>query len=198
MSSDRDSSDETDRNELLPSLADLEKWCVKDLKNWLQERDLKRSGSKSILAKRVYRALRTTCNSDSDDCDSSSIYSNRQIFSSKYSELDSSWETATQDILPQMSEKGVENYFMFHKDPFSARNAKFIRHFQKGRKLCNENYVSNIMYHPVDDSSDICYLKANCKPSMRSHVQVGKEKMASTYSLYICLSKSTRHIIFAT
>ncbi|KAK3103673.1 hypothetical protein FSP39_020910 [Pinctada imbricata] len=202
MSSDSDSSDESRQD--LPSLSDLEKWSIKDLKYWLQERDLKRSGkTKQILAKRVYRALHTgrcSLNSDSEneDIESSSIYTNRQVFSSKYSELDStSWETAAQEKLPQMSNKQVENYFMLHKDPFSSRSAKFIRHFRKGRKLCNENYVSHIMYHPVDSISDICYIKANCKPSMRTSVQVAKGKMATFYSLYVCLSKSTGHIIFA-
>ncbi|KAK3092994.1 hypothetical protein FSP39_009776 [Pinctada imbricata] len=144
MSSDSDSSDESSQD--LPSLSDLEKWSIKDLKYWLQERDLKRSGkTKQILAKRVYRALHTgrcSLNSDSEneDIESSSIYTNRQVFSSKYSELDSSWESAAQEKLPQMSNKQVENYFMLHKDPFSSRSAKFIRHFRKGRKLSNENY----------------------------------------------------------
>ena len=192
--SESDSSNPETDDASLPKLEDLQRWSVKDLKSWLEDRNLKRSGSKTVLAKRVYRTLRT-CNSDSDSATESSTYSNCQIFSNKFRELDSSWEKISHDKLPPVSDKEIENYFMFHKDPFSGRSAKFIRHFQKGRKY--EGYVSNILYHAVDNSTDICYFKANCKPSMRTQVQVSKGKMAATYSLYVSLSKSTGHILFA-
>ena len=82
----------------------------------------------------------------------------------------------------------------------SGKRAKFQRHLKKAKKLCNENYLKDIKYHAVSESSDICYIKANCKPSMKNTVQVGNAgqlSISSVYTLNVRLTKLTGHIISA-
>ena len=80
----------------------------------------------------------------------------------------------------------------------SVKRTKFQRHPKKAKKLYNENYLKDIKYHAVSESSDICYIKANCKPSIKNTVQVGNAgQLSSVYTLNVCLTKLTGHIISA-
>lgn len=49
------SSEEEENVEVLPDPSEIEKWTMKELKAWLLERGLPRSGKKSNLVKRVMR-----------------------------------------------------------------------------------------------------------------------------------------------
>ena len=59
-----DSGEECQEGQL--SLNDLSSWKVTKLKEWLEKRQLKKSGLKDVLVKRVYRAM---TNGDSDFSD---------------------------------------------------------------------------------------------------------------------------------
>ena len=48
------------------SIEKLQKWNVVDLKSWLKENDMKVSGKKEVLVKRVYHGMQDLADSDSD------------------------------------------------------------------------------------------------------------------------------------
>ena len=51
-----DSPDHSDHENSSPTIDDLKRWTVKKLKGWLEDHGMKRSGSKDVLVKRVFRA----------------------------------------------------------------------------------------------------------------------------------------------
>ena len=188
------SEDECD----MPDIEELRKWKVNQLKSWLVKHGLKRSGSKEVLIKRVYRAYQNLVDSDfSDSSSDDSLDENRTRV--QFSDLDSEkWSVASSDCLPGLLSRDVEYYYLFTKNPLSGKRAKFQRHLKKAKKLCNENYLKDIKYHAVSESSDISYIKANCKPSIKNTVQVGNAgQLSSVYTFNVCLTKLTAHIISA-
>ena len=62
----------------MPDIEELRKWKVEQLKFWLVKHGLKRSGSKEVLIKRVYRANQNLVDSDfSDSSSDDSLDENR-------------------------------------------------------------------------------------------------------------------------
>ena len=187
-----------DEIEAIPTLDELKKWKVKELKNWLIDHGLKRSGNKNILVKRVFRAFQNLFDSDSDisDEEDSSPYNSCSEKTFQKLENCSEWTGISHDNLPSITDKDIENYYMFQKNPMSGRRARFQRHLLKARKFAREKYLTNIKLHPVNTTSDTCFIKANCKPSMKTIVNVGNSGQTDTkYTLNVCLAKSTGHII---
>ena len=50
-------STDSDVEEHIISVDELSNWKVAELKEWLEKRNLKKSGLKEVLVKRVYRAM---------------------------------------------------------------------------------------------------------------------------------------------
>ncbi|XP_021342391.1 uncharacterized protein LOC110442873 [Mizuhopecten yessoensis] len=174
----------------------MKKWTVKKLKGWLEDHGLKKSGSKDVLVKRVFRAYQNLLDTDSSVIDSDLEMSQRMH--TDFSKLDSSWTTVSNDNLPDISDKDIENYFLYQTNPTSGKRARFQRHLKKARKFCAENFLCDIAYHNVSVESEVCYVKAKCKPSIRNIVHVGNTgQTANLYSLNVCITKSTGHIMTA-
>ena len=178
----------------LSSVEDLNKWSVKQLKCWLEKNNLKRSGNKAILVKRVYRSLR---NKEDSESDLSDIEENEPN-DFDINKLSNDWSSVSSDSLPDINNGDIENYYLMKKKPLSGKTTKFSRQLKKARKFSAENFLCNIQQHNVDNDAQICVIRANCKPSMRSVVKVGtKGQIADTYSLNVCLAKSTGHVVSA-
>ena len=111
-----------------------------------------------------------------------------------FSELDiEKWSVASSDCLPRLL------VYLYTKNPLSGKRANFQRHLKNAKKLCKENYLKDVDYHAVSENSDICYIKANCKPSMNNTIQVWNAgKLSSMYSLHVCLTKNWVHYIQET
>lgn len=193
-----DSPDHSDHENSSPTIDVLKRWTVKKLKGWLEDHGMKRSGSKDVLVKRVFRAYQNLLDSDSSLSDSDHDLQPSRRMHLDFTKLDSSWTTVSNDILPDISDKDIENYFLYQTNPTSGKRARFQRHLKKARKFCAENFLRDIAYHNVSEISEVCYVKARCKPSMRNIVHVGNTgQTASLYSLNVCITKSTGHIMCA-
>ena len=96
----------------MPDIEELRKWKVKQLKSWSVKHGLKRSGSKEVLIKRVYRAYQNLVDSDfSDSSSDDSLDENRTCV--QFSELDSEkWSVASSDCLPGLLSRDVEYYYL--------------------------------------------------------------------------------------
>jgi len=171
------------------SLEDLSKWKVTDLKEWLEERNLKKSGLKDVLVKRVYRAM---ANVESD-------FSDEEIKDVVPIHLVSHpWKPLEFTDIPDISTKDVDSYFMYHKNPMTGDTVNFERQMKKAKRLCNEGFVRDIEYNPIDQGSEQSYFKCKCMPSMRQTVQIGNTgKTAPYYSLHICTMNKNGLIIQA-
>ena len=63
---------------------------------------------------------------------------------------------------------------------------------KKAQKFAAEGYIYNIFYNAVSENSDYCYIKSNCKTSMKIQFSVGNfGKVTDSYSLDVCLVKET-------
>lgn len=188
---------ESENEESLPTMEDLKKWKVKKLKAWLEGKGLKRSGNKNVLMKRVYRAYQNLYDSDlslSGNDSEIDIEKMHTHFSTIESSL--SWTSVSNDNLPDIKDKDIENYYLYQNHPTSGKRAQFKRHLKKAKKLCAENYLSELLFHHGSAESEVCYVKSKCKPSMRTIVQVGNTgQTAKLYSSHVCLTKSTGHIM---
>ena len=182
----------------MPNVDELKKWTVKKLKGWLEDHGLKRSGTKDILVKRVFRGFQNMLDSDSSVDNSDSELEFSQKMDMDLTKLDSSWTSVSNDNLPDISDKDIENYFLYQTNPTSGKRARFQRHLKKARKFSAENFLRDILYHNVSAESEVCYIKSKCKPSMRTIVHVGNTgKTANLYSLNVCIAKSTGHVMTA-
>ncbi|VDI62943.1 Hypothetical predicted protein [Mytilus galloprovincialis] len=100
------------------SLAELLKWKVPELKDWLEKRNLKKSGLKDTLVKRVYRAM---SNGDSD-------FSAEESFPVIPIDLVSNpWKPLDFTDIPEISIKDVDSYLMYHKNPTTGESTNFER-----------------------------------------------------------------------
>lgn len=63
-----ESSDDSEQPEdTLPSFEDLGNRKAKDMRKWLSDRGLKKSGNKPALARRMYRSMRNNSSSECTD-----------------------------------------------------------------------------------------------------------------------------------
>ena len=132
MESDAYSSSEEQDNIL--SKEEISKWKVKELKKWLEEHNLKKSGSKDVLVNRVFRKYNSgnlTSDSDTPDEDEPDLNTSKEDFCNL---TGNDWIIATNDNLPTITDRDIENYFMFQKNPLSGLRARFHRHMKKGKK----------------------------------------------------------------
>ena len=89
---------------------------MKQLKSWLEDHRLKRSGSKEVLIERVYRAFQNLVDSDFS-CYSSSDdnFDENRTHGVTFSELDIEWSVASSDCLTGLLKKDIE----YSKNPLS-------------------------------------------------------------------------------
>ncbi|XP_022312596.2 uncharacterized protein LOC111117719 [Crassostrea virginica] len=171
----------------------LRTWKMDQLKEWLLTRGLKRSGKKEVLVKRVYRVMQSGDDSSSDSASESDLDDTPCV--TPINEVTEPWKDISVRCLPPLHEKDIDNYFIYQKNPTSGKKARFQRHMKKAQKFAAEGYIYNIFYNAVSENSDYCYIKSNCKPSMKIKVSVGNlGKVTDSYSLHVCLVKETGKI----
>ena len=180
---------ETNEPEQL-TLEELDGWSKKQMQNCLFEHGLKKSGSKNILANRIIRAINF---GESDLSGSSSDGENSSPELPHVNEL-SNWNLLSTTNCPE----DVDNYFLYEKNPLTGKTKQCNRQLKKSNKFCNENYVAEIEYNIVDDSSPYCVLRAKCKPSMRQKVAVSGGLVREYYTLSVIVTKQTGKIITGT
>ncbi|XP_071122530.1 uncharacterized protein [Mytilus edulis] len=87
---------------------------------------------------------------------------------------------------------------MYHKNPTTGESTNFERQMKKAKRLCNEGFIRDIEYNPINQGSEHNYFRSKCMPSMRQIVQVGDTgNTAKYYSLHISIIKVTGLIVSA-
>ena len=174
------SSSEDSGAEPVVKFEDILAWKGKPLRAYLEKNQLKVSGVKEVLAKRVYRHMTSKDSASDPETDSEpeevAIPSSNNL---------TDWKEAETEHIPPIQDKDVHNFYAFFKHGLSGATLNFSNHMTKAKKMCNENYVRDIYYHPVDDSGDFCYFRAKCKASMRNAV----------YSVTVCLAGQTGMVL---
>ena len=155
MSSSEDSGGEDRR-----TYGDIESMKAKELQQWLKEHNCKRSGNKAVLINRVWRAMNGDSTSESSDSDT-------DIDATIPPWNDENWKQLETHLIPPISSKDVDNYFLYQKNPVSGKKRKCQRQLTKAKKLCNEQgYLTHVSINSNID--DCTFIKANCRPSMKS------------------------------
>ena len=173
-----------DEEECWPCFEDLLKWPKKRLQDWLSEHGLPKSGTKDVLAKRVYRSMGADSDSSSDD----EPVHHPTI--PPLSSLLTGWITPQLETLPPIQDKDVENFFVHRKNPQSGQSQNSHRQLAKSKKLCNEGHVFNMMQHMIEPNNSYMYVTGKCKPTMRHKVTIDGLSTDS-YTLHVCLAKDT-------
>jgi hypothetical protein len=123
---------------------------VRALQDWLVQHGKKKSRKKEVLVNRLFCAV-----AGGDDTDFSDIDSCDDVTVTTISDLKGDWLDVSADYIPDsISETDIDNYFLYQKHPTSGRKLQFQRHMRKANKFCNEHYVGEIRYHPVEAESD--------------------------------------------
>ena len=178
------SENDSDCDDVLPTLSDLERWSNKDLKAWLVRRGLPKSGVKSVLAKRVYRAMNEG-ESDITDTESESECEDYDMTVD-----DDKWEPASIDNIPPIEYKDVCNYFLYRKSQFGTRrNCK--RQLLKAKRFSAERFVGKV---EVNSCPEVVVVRASCRPSMKQVVQIEKGLVAKCYSLRLVIIVETGRV----
>ncbi|XP_062619310.1 uncharacterized protein LOC134280875 [Saccostrea cucullata] len=173
------------------SLEEIQSWKVVELKNWLENHRLKKSGNKEVLAKRVYKAMRHGYDSSEDFIDTDEeIEKTVPVHPST-----DSWKELDSTDIPEISHKAIDIYFKCHKNPVTGERLNFERQMKKAKRLCNEGFIREIEYNK--GNSDFCYMRSTCLPSMKQTVQVGFGKSAKYYSLNVCIKKKSGIVVNA-
>ena len=145
--------------EVALTMEQLMKWKVKEMRSWCSRHKLYVSGSKTILAKRVYKAMHYSSNSSSDE-----EYDVPQTEPTLI--RPTIWKTATTENIPPIRETDVKNFFVYHKNPLSGAQLTFQRQLRKARKFASEKYLMNVeIGHVIQESS---FVRANCQASMKN------------------------------
>ena len=166
-----------------PTLEEIQRWKKEKLQSWLSSHGLPRSGAKEVLAKRVYRAL--GADSESSEEEEAQEYCDDLP---PPEQLKEGWVIPNEGNIPPVRQQDVENYFIYRKHPGSGmKNCQ--RQLTKAKKLSNEDYIFNMQLHAIDSEGPLCYVKANCKPTMRQRVSF-EGKVGSFYSLHISIAKT--------
>jgi hypothetical protein len=173
------SSSESDSGEPLVTLGELRKKTIRQLQEELKKKGLPHSAkNKEILVKRLFRKLNALDTSSESGLDSDSDGEPEEITIPAAHTLQD-WTTVETQNVPNLQEKDVLNYYSFHKHPHTGSSLNFANMLKKAKKLSNENYLRDLIFHPINDI-DFCYFKGKCKASMRD----------CTYNVTLCLSKS--------
>ena len=117
LEAENHTSHSEDECTVTPDLEEIGKRNVKQLKSWLEDHRLKRSGSKEVLIERVYRAFQNVVDSDFS-CYSSSDdnFDENRTHDVTFSELDiEKWSVASSDCLTGLLKKDIE----YTKNPLS-------------------------------------------------------------------------------
>ena len=176
-----DDSNEDD-DEML-TYEELKQWKLNDLQLWLKKRGLPKSGTKHVLANRVLRCLKfgeSDLSDDSDDEDEEDVEVKYQDFQEIRE-----WNAADVDNLPPISDKDIEMHFLYSKS-VTGKKKKCQRQLRKAERFSTERYVGRIEVH--NDANDNYYVRACCKPSMKTKVPTGSSTFAANYSINVILS----------
>ncbi|XP_062585923.1 uncharacterized protein LOC134247608 [Saccostrea cucullata] len=198
MSSDSESDVESEYHDADKhlSLDELKSLRVAELKEWLSQRGLKRSGNKDVLINRVYRAMSNGIDSD-EASDTNDFPSKSDESIVPVQTLSKDWKSIESEDIPDISIKDIDAYFLYHKNP-TGGTTNFERQMKKAKKLSNEGFVKDIEFNEVNKECKYCYIRCNCMPSMRQNVIIGNfGKTANFYSLHICTVKTSGHILQA-
>jgi hypothetical protein len=152
-----------------------------DLVTFLRKLNEKISGNKSELALRCYNVNQLNHgirqNIESNDERKNTNIDIQDI--PPITELNSGW-TSTQNLLPQILYKNVEDYLLHSTHRTKDREKmQCYRQFIRGFNFHKENYIHNIMVNLIDDMSKFCYVRSKCYPSMKQE----------TYTQWLLITK---------
>ena len=159
-----DVSDQGSDIEAIINIDQLMQWKAKDLQKWCAEHKQKTSGSKNILAKRVYRSMNYFA---SDSSSGDNIESDDEDPKSLKDSFPTLWAGVTTDGIPPIRTEDVKNHFVYHKNPVGNSRMKFRRQLTKAKKLAAERYISDVEIG-CDGSNETIFIRSKCKASMRS------------------------------
>jgi hypothetical protein len=174
------SSSEDSDGEPLVRFEEILSWKGKELRAYLEKHQLKVSGLKEVLAKRVYRHMTAEDSSSEADTDCEP----EEVAIPSAHNL-AQWQIVETTNIPPIQEKDVQNFYAFFKHVLSGATLNFSNHMRKARRMCNENYLKDIAYHPIADAAEFCYFKAICRASMRD----------AQYNVTVCLASPTGMVL---
>ena len=188
-----------DANKGIDEACDLEKLTVRDLRQYLREREAQVSGTKAELLQRATgvqsignRTLRELAENDALD----STLRNEQKFTTSLGEkLPEPWTiktgwTSDSEKFPPVQESDLYNYLVLNRRrTFDSKSVKAKRQL-KARVFYEDKHVHSMTYCGIDENCSHCYVKCMVIPSLPT----GSEKKKPDYDVWVCLAKISGNI----
>ena len=121
----------------------LRTWKMDQLKEWLLTRDLKRSGKKEVLVKRVYRVMQSGDDSSSDSASESDLDDTPCLTPINEVTEPCIWKDISVRCLPPLHVRDIHNCFIYQKI-IHLKKAPLKRHMKNAQKFAAEGYINNI------------------------------------------------------
>ena len=168
---------------------------VHELKDFLRLRGLKVSGKKAELVARAFVAVEnkvaTVKTAEEVQAEIKSEYQHKLVFNGESfpdpMKLDDGWlnEEAGVTLWPQIPMFYIIKFLMLDDSAEDLSDYKS----SKAYSYCMQGWLGEIFYHPITDSTDLCIVKSDCRPSQRIN--------DTRHKLWILLSKSKGKVLEA-
>ena len=157
-------------------------WDVLALKNFLRQRNLPISGTKPMLVARVFAAQEQCIavhpsKQQLDEIRESEyrkiLTTHEGILPDPFHDLPTGWLSETNGIMhwPSTSMRYISNYLRKHEGVLQkvSLSKRLLSDYkdQKAYSYFTSGFLSDILYHPVSETSEYCFLKCKCQPSQR-------------------------------
>ena len=177
-------------------LAKLSGMKVDELKSFLQLRGLKTTGRKEELVARVSVAIENDVPviemAEEAECEIVTDYNKK--LDVRHTTLPypfgiaNGWLNEEDGTVfwPVTLYPDIYNFLSFHPNELSSNDLSDYKQ-SKGYSNYSQGWLSPLLFHPVADDSEFCFLKGNCRPSQRIN--------DTPHKLWICLGKCNGNIV---
>ena len=168
---------------------------VQELKDFLRLRGLKVSGKKSELVARAFVAVEnkvpTVKTAEEVQEEINNEYQHKLLFEGESfldpMKLVDGWvnEEGGVSLWPQIPMVCIIKFLMLDNDAEDLSDYKS----SKAYSYCKQGWLGEIFYHPISESTDLCIIKSDCRPSQRIN--------DTKHKLWIFLSKAKGKVLQA-
>lgn len=178
---------------------DFLRWKVEALKQFLADRGLKKTGRKAELAALAYGAvymkkpvLPTAGEEKHHHTDQYKelLKCGEKILPDPMSELKDGWLGESQGLIcwPPTSIVELSNHLGRYDEanqPATSQKSRLLSDYKEGKAYSyfDARWLKEVFFHPISDDSAMCFLKADCAPSVRVRQNPHKP--------WVCIEKSS-------
>ncbi|XP_032894924.1 uncharacterized protein LOC116984708 [Amblyraja radiata] len=178
---------------------DFLRWKVEALKQFLADRGLKKTGRKAELAALAYGAvymkkpvLPTAGEEKHHHADQYKelLKCGEKILPDPMSELKDGWLGESQGLncWPPTSIVELSNHLASYDEanqPAPSQKSRLLSDYKEGKAYSyfDARWLKEVFFHPISDDSAMCFLKADCAPSVRVR--------QTPHKPWVCIEKSS-------